>query len=284
VTRERLAHPDINNISYEVKPDKTAAESQSQAPRIDHYRLQMNRASDATLRARLDAAGALATPPLNSDQIVNRAVANSCAGCHQPSGFGLTAANAIGPGMSWPPSLSFVHVDVSTRVFGAGDGFDASHFSGNAKAHDISPALLNAFLPARRGVLAGLANGDFCDCVRRPTELTGDRLLRFHDIVEFSTTELKAEVLAVKRELSGQSDTSMRRIRMLILNAEAARNVELRRLGVGFSDMISVANPVVLSAQRLDDNARAAAKRAAVRRLSGAESPRESITRSFRTH
>ena len=72
----------------------------------------------------------------NPDQIVLRAQALSCAGCHRLS---TTAPdNGLGNGMIWPASLGFVHVseqlmetDVPTRF-------------------RISDALKNAFLPARK--------------------------------------------------------------------------------------------------------------------------------------
>lgn len=37
VTPARLANPDLNSITYEVKLDKNSAESQSQSPTFDHY-------------------------------------------------------------------------------------------------------------------------------------------------------------------------------------------------------------------------------------------------------
>jgi cytochrome c553 len=47
---------------------------------------------------------------LTSTQVVNRAVAMTCGGCHEPSAFGLTVANSVGPGQSWPGTLGFTHV------------------------------------------------------------------------------------------------------------------------------------------------------------------------------
>ncbi len=37
VTFDKLGNPDINTFTYEVKPDKNAAESQSLGPTVDHY-------------------------------------------------------------------------------------------------------------------------------------------------------------------------------------------------------------------------------------------------------
>lgn len=47
---------------------------------------------------------------LTPQQIVNRATAMTCGGCHQPTAFGLTNANSIGPNLSWPNTLGFVHI------------------------------------------------------------------------------------------------------------------------------------------------------------------------------
>lgn len=82
---------------------------------------------------------------LSVDQVLNRAVANTCGGCHKPSVFGLTEPDSIGPGMSFPEALEaggFVHV---------GDRDDGLRFP-------ISPALQDVFLPARKRLLDGLLN------------------------------------------------------------------------------------------------------------------------------
>lgn len=72
--------------------------------------------------------------PLNANQIINRATAMTCGGCHQPSTFGLTEPNSVGDGQSWPNTLGFTHV---------------SEFAFNG-SFPISPALRDVFLPARK--------------------------------------------------------------------------------------------------------------------------------------
>jgi hypothetical protein len=79
---------------------------------------------------------------LTSTQVVNRAVAMTCGGCHEPSAFGLTVANSVGPGQSWPGTLGFTHV---------------SEFASNG-SFPISPALQNVFLPARKNDLQNFIN------------------------------------------------------------------------------------------------------------------------------
>lgn len=73
--------------------------------------------------------------PLSVDQVINRAAAMTCGGCHQPSSFALTGLNAIGPGQSWPESGFFVHVNERPDITGS---------------FPLSPALINVFLPARK--------------------------------------------------------------------------------------------------------------------------------------
>lgn len=290
VTPDRLANPDINSISYEVKADKNSAESQSQGPTIDQYRSQFNAAADASFRTSLNTAGS--GFGLTGDQVVNRALANSCAGCHLPIGFQLTAPNSIGPGQSWPPALPFVHVDIESRIFGAADGFDPAQFAGNVNAFNISPALLGTFLPARRTVLATNANEEVCDCVRKPGPLVPARLDRFREIMAKSSTEVRGLLDGVQKSTLAKSGVSaedqarfMAQSKAVLARAEAARNDELKRLGVAFAEPQSLrATSVVLAREKLSGPALSAAKSAAVQKIVAAEPPRMSITGSFRSH
>ena len=167
VTNTLLGNPDINAFSYAVDTNKNAADSNSQgAFQEDNYRRQLiDVSADNTYENAIDNAGSLLTTPLTKQQIANRATALSCAGCHQPGSFGLTAANSIGPGQSWPNALAFVHVDVDPNVNLSGmPGFDVSKFNGNPNGFNISPALLNNFLPARENNLVSEYNKDICNC------------------------------------------------------------------------------------------------------------------------
>lgn len=78
---------------------------------------------------KLISAGSNLTP----SQVINRATAMTCGGCHQPSNFGLHFVNAIGPNQSWPETNGFTHINefASAGIF------------------QLSPALINVFLPAR---------------------------------------------------------------------------------------------------------------------------------------
>ncbi len=77
---------------------------------------------------------AAAGSELNTNQVIARATAMTCAGCHNPGSFGLTITGAVGPNQRWPDTLGFTHI---------------SEFAFNG-AFPLSPALTNVFLPARQ--------------------------------------------------------------------------------------------------------------------------------------
>jgi hypothetical protein len=85
---------------------------------------------------------------LTADQVLNRATAMTCGGCHNPGSFGLTSFNSVGNGQSWPDTLGFTHLN---------------EFAFNG-IFSISPALENVFLPSRkRGMQA------FIDSLTNPS-------------------------------------------------------------------------------------------------------------------
>jgi hypothetical protein len=284
VTPARLGNPDINTFTYEVELDKNSAESQASGATIDNYRTQTNNAPDATFRDSLTAAGAGLMPPLSANQLVNRALAHSCAGCHQPSGFGLTAPNAIGPAMQWPAALSFVHVDTASRTFGAADAFDPAQFGGNADGFNISPALLGTFLPARRTTLATQLNNDVCDCVRKPDRLRPEFLERFKQLQVRLDKQTLRDLEDAQRQAAGRPQTLLRASRNALSKSEARRDAEVREMGVAFQAVSLKPERVELSRQRLDGVALLKAKREAIERIVAAEPPRKSVTGSFRSH
>jgi hypothetical protein len=283
-TPSRLGNPDINTFTYEVELDKNSAESQSNGASIDHYLTQTNNAGDASFRDSLTAAGAGLMPPLSADQLVNRALVHSCAGCHQPSGFGLTAPNAIGPGMDWPSALLFVHVDTVTRAFGPADAFDPAQFGGNANGSDLSPALLEQFLPARRTTLTTQVNADVCDCVRKPGRLRDSLISRFNATLERSNAQLRRELARAQASAGDDQLDVLRASRAILLRGEQARRVEIERLGVEFEAPTLKAERIELARERLAPAALLDAKRAALERILAQEPPRKSVTGSFRSH
>lgn len=292
VTATLLANPDINSITYQVDPDKNSAESQSQNPTFDHYPNQFAGAADATFRTNLDTVAA--GFGLTGAQVVNRAMAVSCAGCHLPSGFGLTNPNAIGPGMSWPGALSFVHVDTPLTSLAGQPGFDPTQFGGNTQGFNISQALLTTFLPARRNVLTNLANQDVCDCVRKaisPLPLSPTLIKKHRDIIAASNQQIKNRLATVTKEFTTRPITKPSDLQRLLVQqkaviakAETARNDELKKAGFKFEDVSLKPTPVILSNQKLSEAQLKKIKTEKMNELVTAEPPRKSVTGSFRPH
>ncbi|HSC66434.1 MAG TPA: hypothetical protein VLC79_02000 [Cellvibrio sp.] len=113
-----------------------------------------NSSFDAALNNRLLELGST----LSRDQVLNRATAMTCGGCHQPAAYGLTNANAVGPNQSWPNSLSFVHVgETPDRISGL---------------FPLSDALTQVFLPARKLDMESFLNKSPSTAKQAPTKPT----------------------------------------------------------------------------------------------------------------
>ena len=96
----------------------------------------------STLRSDLQSALTSAGSSLTPDNIVVRAQALSCAGCHR-----LNNNVALGGGLTWPASLGFTHVtERETEVVGGEERFR------------ISDTLINALLPARQQIIEDFLN------------------------------------------------------------------------------------------------------------------------------
>jgi hypothetical protein len=80
-------------------------------------------------------------PVLTPADIVARAQAMSCAGCHQ-----LSNNRNVGGGITWPASLGFVHIAEDQTEPVPGAGADVRRFL-------ISPALRDVYLPHRQRVM-----------------------------------------------------------------------------------------------------------------------------------
>jgi hypothetical protein len=137
---QSLAAPDINAFSHAVDDVYNAGQSLSQGNENRYFtHFDLGRMSDPAFhRAVTDRLAAIGSP-LTSDDVVHRATALSCAGCHQ-----LSNNQNLGGGLVWPPSATFVHV---VENGGPTDpGPDGPRWR-------ISPALSNVFLPFRKQVL-----------------------------------------------------------------------------------------------------------------------------------
>ena len=160
---------DVNALSYELLDDFNGAQSDAQSSNGDSaYCFHFDCSGDQYLGAAMSTLNGTLPPngQLTARQVVNRATALSCGGCHQPTTFGLTAPAALGPSgsglESWPASAGFVHTDERSlvpmpdpAVFGGQPGFE------------LSPALELEFLPARKDNLVAFLSEDDCPCAPR---------------------------------------------------------------------------------------------------------------------
>lgn len=136
-----LAVNDINLFNYTVPDNFNTGQSNPQNfGGIDDYSAHFSPASQlaTNIQAQLNAIGSTLTPA----NIVARAEALSCAGCHQ-----LSDGAVLGGGLpNWPSSTGFVQSSEFTEP-----GPDGTRFV-------ISPALTGVFLPHRAQVLQGFLN------------------------------------------------------------------------------------------------------------------------------
>jgi hypothetical protein len=135
-----LAVNDLNAFNYAV-PDKfNTGESAAESFGADDYDRQFS--TTGTLASNIQAKLTQLNSTLTPAQIVARAKALSCAGCHA-----LSNNQSLGGGLTWPRSLDFTHVsERQTEV-----GQDGERFL-------ISDALKDVFLPQRKVVLENFMN------------------------------------------------------------------------------------------------------------------------------
>jgi hypothetical protein len=153
-----LAVPNLTDIDF--KPDDKFNTAQSQASSSDenNYAAQFTRDPSQLRRdiqEELDAIGSALSP----DDIVLRAQALSCAGCHQ-----LNNGQPVGGGLTWPSSLGFTHTTEQEKEKTV-DGQDRFL---------ISKALIEVFLPKRKQVLEDFLN-DIPLIDLRPQEFRGPK-------------------------------------------------------------------------------------------------------------
>jgi hypothetical protein len=128
-----ISTPDIYNTAQSQASSASASEMR--------YSVQFGTGESALrtdLQAQLTALGSTLTP----DDIVARAQALSCAGCHR-----LSNNAPLGGGLTWPASLGFTHVtERATEVIGGQTRFV------------ISDTLINQLLPARKAIIEDFQN------------------------------------------------------------------------------------------------------------------------------
>lgn len=128
-----ISTPDTFNTAQSQASGTTAAEMR--------YTVQFG-TSPSSLRSDLQTQLTSLGSSLTPDDIVARAQALSCAGCHR-----LSNNAPLGGGLTWPASLGFTHVtERATEVVGGETRFM------------LSDALLNHLLPARQAIFEDYLN------------------------------------------------------------------------------------------------------------------------------
>jgi hypothetical protein len=156
---ESLAVSDLNQISMNNANIYNPGQSESSGANKDDYVAAFTGGTSTVfadaIQAELTALGSTLSP----ENIVARAQAMSCAGCHR-----LNDGLDIGGGLTWPVAGGFVHVserDVDLEV------------AGGVTRFGISAALVDEFLPTRKQLLE-----DFLNEVPPPSQPAGAPLGR----------------------------------------------------------------------------------------------------------
>jgi hypothetical protein len=155
---EALAVPNLTDIDFKVPDEFNTAQSQASGSDENNYAAQFTRDPSQLRRdiqEELDAIGSALSP----DDIVLRAQALSCAGCHQ-----LNNGQPVGGSLTWPSSLGFTHTTEREKEKTV-DGQDRFL---------ISKALIEVFLPKRKQVLEDFLN-DIPLIDLRPQEFRGPK-------------------------------------------------------------------------------------------------------------
>lgn len=300
-----LGSGNLMGIGYSVDLANDAGQSVSQGGSglIDNYREQLNNATANSFRA------ALAAGSLTANQMANRALTQSCAGCHRPGGilnpFDLQLSGSIGtvttptgsatPNIDhWPdavplPPTGFLHVDVRPiplPEFGGGQG------------QQISPALLEFFLPDRKNFLLNQLNAARCNCqprfrfldvARQRVALEIDNRVRTQFTSRIAALDQRLMELQMTKATEGLASLTRERA-SLVAEREKALIAELGRKGITLPDgeLLDLKPQVMrLKAARAANGviAREQALRVAeVNRLLAQEPPRLTVTGSFRVH
>jgi len=141
----------------EVDPQFDAAHSPSSGI-LDNKYVERFVSGENTFNGAISSRLAQVGSTLSPENIVARAQALSCAGCHR-----FSNEMDLGGQLTWPKSLGFVHVsEVLTEVV---DG---------ETRYQISPALTDAFLPKRKQVMEDFLN-DKLKKPKKPKDPIGGR-------------------------------------------------------------------------------------------------------------
>lgn len=132
-----LAAADLSGISMAVPDEFNTGRSISSAAFDEMKYPEQLGTNPSDLRDAIQAELTALGSSLSVDDIVLRAQAMSCAGCHR-----FSRSQSIGGGLTWPEPSGFVHVD--ERTIETVDGVERFL---------LSPALVDEFLPHRKNVM-----------------------------------------------------------------------------------------------------------------------------------
>jgi hypothetical protein len=247
-----LAVNDLNGFSYQVPLAFDAARSNSQTGGLADDYLESYTSTAGVAGGFRNQVRDAVPAALTEQQFVNRATALSCAGCHQPSTFGLLNEDSIGAGMAWPASAGFVHVKAEAT----------------AGVHELSPALTTVFLPERAKNLASFLSSPACLCLDKRIQIPEARLRE-----------------ALPNEPRGPEDLRLAEQKLKV-------QIDRDRLQQGQPALPSLepdlrAQPLVLEEVRAAGKSeilRAAALRRSVLKIVAEEPPRRTVSGSFRVH
>ena len=186
---ENLAIDDINGF-FATAPDRFNAGQSNAQGTENHYPNHFANSPrfESAIDLRLQNMGS----PLDAEHLVRRSMALSCAGCHRLNN--TPPHNDLGGGITWKPSLGFVHVSENQTEF-----IDGS------ERFLISPALEEVFLPEREKVFERYLKRVACtDCsASLQSRLGGPEAHKIDVDADGATeTELSPESLrALDREL-----------------------------------------------------------------------------------
>ena len=300
-----LASPSLMGINYSVDTNNDSVQSFSLSgfPGFeDDYRTQMNGASATSFRIGL----AVVDGP-TADQMARRALTQSCAGCHMPSTFGLNSTNAIGTVTTptggtidrWPNVVGagFVHVDVMPSSVRPELAANPAAF-GSGQGQEISPALLDVFLPERKNFLLTQLNSVRCTCVNRFVFLDDVRLRLALSIEERVQKSFDPRFEALSRKLTTLKGPSLvtglpqieKEHQVLIQERDRKLVAELKQNGITLPDAdVADLKPQVMKLKAAglaqgDVKRERELRIEEVNQILKQDPPRRTVTGSFRTH
>jgi hypothetical protein len=140
-----LAAATIADIGMSVPEGFDSAESQANGTSENDYLANFEPSAYASnFRSSIQSALTALGSTLSPENVVARAQALSCAGCHH-----ISNGASLGGGLTWPASLGFTHIserDVDLEVMDGGTRYK------------ISDALASSFLPARKALTENFLN------------------------------------------------------------------------------------------------------------------------------